>query len=136
MNNIILFLLFSFYFNTNEDQCVNWNNAHNFYFYNLPRGVTTERITWEDIGKLKAIKINKAMGILSNSECKGQTATIWKDEYLLVVQFNDGKKKKFKVSGYGGFLYDPGRKFYFVLEKDKNEWQSIIQSIKAKNNEK
>lgn len=134
MNNIIFFILFSFYININEDQCVNWDDAHNLYFYNLPRNLTTERIKWEDIEKLKPIRIDRAMQILSNSECKGQRPTIWKDEYLLVVEFNNGKKRKFKVSGYGGFLYDPGRKFYFVQEKDRTEWQSIIQTIRAQNN--
>ncbi|HEY8955092.1 hypothetical protein [Chitinophaga sp.] len=135
MNNIIFLLLFSFYVTKNEDQCVNWNDVHNLSFYNLPRNVTTERIKWEDIEKLKPIKINSAIQILSHSECKGQRATIWKDEYLLVVEFNNKKRRKFKVSGYGGFLYEPGRKFYFVQEKDKTEWQSIIQTIRTQNNQ-
>ena len=134
MNNIILYLLTLLYFNTNEEQCVNWNEARNFYFYNLPINVTTERIQWADIDKLKPIKINNAARILGSSECKKQKIAIWKDEYLLVVEFNDGKKRKFKVSGYGGFLYDPGRKFYFVQEKDKDEWQSVIQKLRAQTN--
>ncbi|WP_436487787.1 hypothetical protein [Chitinophaga sp. ARDCPP14] len=131
MNNIILYLLAFLYFNTNEQQCVNWKEARTFHFYNLPRNVTTERIKWPDIEKLKPVKINNAARILSNSECKEQTMAIWKDEYLLIVEFNDGKKRKFKVSGYGGFLYEPGGKFYFVQEKDRDEWQSVIQALKA-----
>jgi hypothetical protein len=136
MSILLLYILLSYGPFAKDQQCVKWSEAKNFYFYQLPRGTNTERIKWSDIEKIDGIKINEAASILSRSECKSPRITLWKDEYMLVVEFIDGKKRKFKVSGYGGFLYEPGQRFYFVQDKDKDKWQSIIQESRAKNHKK
>lgn len=116
--------------NRQAADCVDWQEAKNFDFYNLPANKSTEQTSWQDIAKMPHLRKNEALKILKSSTCKHTKIATWMDEYLMVVEFKDGKRLKFKVSGYGGFLYQPQGQFYYVAEPDRDHWQEIILAVR------
>lgn len=125
----LIFLLILSNFQIPADGCVDWREAKNFDFYNLPPNKSTEQTSWDEISKMPHLRNNEALKILQSSACKDTKIATWMDEYLLVVEFKNGKKIKLKVSGYGGFLYEPKGRFYYVSKSDQDKWQQIILAI-------
>lgn len=115
-----------------EKPCVDWKTATNFYFYQLPKGKSPEKLSWQEITALKPIRLNEAGEILKASTCKPSEVLTWMEEYLLVVSFKNGIKKKFIISNYGGFLSEIGGQLYYVADQDREKWQTILQDFKLK----
>ncbi|HEY9256525.1 hypothetical protein [Chitinophaga sp.] len=113
-----------------QNPCIKWNTAKNFDFYCIPDGKAPERMTWEEIDKLKHVRLNQASSVLTKSTCKPAEALIWMETYLLVVEFSAGQRKKLRVSNYGGFLSDLGGRFYYVQEADQQKWLDILAEFR------
>jgi hypothetical protein len=130
--NTLFSLLFVLLSTFQSKPCVNWTTAKNFDFYRIPRGKVPERMQWPEIENLKHVRLNNAAPLLQRSTCKNRKVTTWMDQYLLVVEFKDGKKEKFIISGYGYFLCELDGMFYYIQESDQEQWQSILTDFKEK----